>query len=261
MRRILVCLVLAGVLSAQETVLHSDVSRALDGMNALTWVLRAKAFRAMPDLVKVATPSAEEADRLKVGLIRLLSTENAAVNAPDTSNQDGAEEYEEYYASLISAVATLGDKRAVPALLGASPTGGLATRGVARFGDKALGPVVEQVESRDSQLVSGAVDVLREMLKMHTLTDPESHLRVKNALRAALARPEFDVRLSAIDAIEYLDDRDEFVPILQDLAEHDPFKLAEPSDKGSTVEVFVVRGDAARLLGKIANHETPSHKR
>jgi hypothetical protein len=244
-------------LAAQQESVHLTVSRTLEGMNARTWELRAKAFEEMPNVDDVGKRSLEEADRLKKGLILLLRTENAALKhqvAAEDVKRDRSEEYEEYYARLIGIVATLDDERAISALLAAAPTGSMATRGVARFGSKALGPVLEQVECQDVQLASGAVHVLREMLKMQTASDRDSHLLIKKVLRLALAHPEFQVRLSGIGAIEYLDDRREFVPMLRDLAEHDPFELDQPDNRGSIVGVFVVRVDAARLLRQIADH-------
>jgi hypothetical protein len=101
-------------------------------------------------------------------------------------------------------VADFNDERAIPALLGAAGTGGMATRGVARFGKKALDLTLKQTESRDADLANGAAFVIREMLEMHTVSDPDSHIRIKSALRSALARPEFEVREAAIGAIEYL---------------------------------------------------------
>jgi hypothetical protein len=60
-------------------------------------------------------------------------------------------------------------------------------------------------------------------------------------------------------AIEYLDDREEFVPLLKDVAEHDPVKLAgqRPDDGGDNGEFYPGRFHARQLLRKIANHEYP----
>jgi hypothetical protein len=55
-----------------------------------------------------------------------------------------------------------------------------------------------------------------------------------------------------------LDDREEFVPILKDLAERDSYKLAgQPNADGSTADFYAVREHATKLLHKIANHERP----
>lgn len=241
----------------QANIIRTDIGGIVDRMHSSLWIDRSKAFEGARRILRSGEPSPEEKDKLTLGLIDLLTVENAATmvsasaQAANDTEQGSIDEYEQYYASLIGAVANLGDGRAIRALLAATPIGGMATRGVARFGDRALDPVLGQVENRDPQLAAGAVDVLREMLKMHTLTDRDSYLRLKNGLRSALERPEFDVRMSAIGAIEYLSDREEFVPLLRDLAEHDPFNMSQPDSKGGTITVFVVREDAARLLRKI----------
>ncbi len=169
------------------------------------------------------------------------------------------EEESDYYSVLIGFVANLNDERAIPALLGAANTGGSATRGVARFGKRALDPTLVQVKSANADLAEGALWVIRDMLEFRLVSDPESHLRIKDALRSALRSSEFGVRVSAMGAIEYLDDRDEFVPLLKEVAEHDPVKIAgqRPDDGGDNGEFYPARFDARRLLRKIANHEQP----
>jgi hypothetical protein len=247
-----------GLAPAQQmAVVHPSVSSVLDRMSHPKWTERERAFEDATDLIASGKQTPADIDRLRLGVIQLLATENND-KVPAADERDG-EENSEYYASLIGFVANSGDERAIPSLLGATSTGGIAIRGVAQFGKKALGPTLEQVKSRDSKLASGAVFVIREMLQLGTVSDPDSHLQIKNALRFALASSEFVVRLSAIGAIECLDDREEFVPMLKEVAEHDPVKLAgqQPDDGGDNGEFYPARRDARRLLRKIANHESP----
>ncbi|MBZ5682709.1 MAG: hypothetical protein LAO24_21660 [Acidobacteriia bacterium] len=255
-----------GTATAQQSAsVHQNVSRALQKLHSQTWADRSKAFEeAAALLASKQTPG--DNDKLRVGLIQLLATENIQTkilanhhNADEDAEEKDTEEYSEYYANLIGAVADLKDERAVPSLLGAANTGGMATRGIARFGKKALNLVLEQASSRDPSLASGAVFVIREMLEMHTVTDPDSHQRMKNALRLALGSPDFGVRDSAIYAIEYLDDREEFVIVLNEVAEHDPFKLAgeKPDDSRDIGKLYPVRHHARSLLRKIAEHQPP----
>jgi len=241
-----------------------NIDAALSRMASPRWIDRSHGFA---DACRIAMSGKEvpgEREKFTSGLVKLLYVENAAAKVSsegprkgDDADQERNDEYEQYYASLIEVVAKLNDERAVPALLAAAPTGGMATRGIARFGDKAVAQVLDQVRDPDPQLAVGAVHVLREMLKMHTVSDPDLHRQIKAGLHFALSRPEFQVRLSAIGAIEYLDDRDEFVPVLTNLAENDPFKLVQPQGR-SSADIFVVRRDAARLLVKIEAHEVPA---
>jgi len=258
-------------------------------MKRATDTERSKAFDEAATLLASGKLPAADVDNLKLGLIQLLVTENNEIqsliaernrsvrtagatgqspasqrSADETADEAApsgteSEDLSEYYPELIGTVAALRDERAIPALLGAAPTGGMATRGVARFGRKALDAVLEQVKSQDSELASGAIFVLRDMLEFRTANDPDSRLRIKNALRSALASPDSGVRYSAVGAIEYLDDREEFVPTLKDLAEHDPDKLAgQLLFDGTIGDAYFVRQIAKRLLLSIANHEPPA---
>ena len=226
---------------------------------------REKAFGEAGGLLRSDTTKSQDADRLQLAIIELLVRENrkdakAKVGAKEAPRADGVgEEESDYYSGLIGFVADLNDPRAIPALLGAANTGGMATRGVARFGKRALDPTLIQAKSDNADLAEGAVWVIRDMLEYRLVTDPESVRRIKGTLRSALRSSEFGVRLSAMGAIEYLDDREEFVPLLKGVAEHDPVKLAgqRPDDGGDNGEFYPGRFDARRLLRKIANHEQP----
>jgi HEAT repeat protein len=242
----------------QASADHEKISTALHAMESESWTDRSKAYQESAAFLASGKEASEDADRLRVGLIKLLATENVQTRilAKQDASEDETEEYSQYYASLVGAVADLKDERAIPSLLGAAYSGGMATQGVARFGKTALNPVLEQVTSRDANLASGAVWVIREMLAMHTVADPDSRLRMENALKVALSSPNFGVRDSALYAIEYLDNREEFVPMLNDIAEHDPFKRSDGG--GDSGDIYPVRHHARSLLRKIAEHEPPA---
>ena len=134
----------------------------------------------------------------------------------------------------------------------------MATRGVARYGKKALNQVLQQVSGRDPGLASGALFVIRDMLEFRLVSDPDSLLKIKNALRSALVRKEFEVRESALWVIEYLADREEFVPTIKEIAEHDPLTLpGKPDDGGDGGKFYPLRQNARRSLRMIANHQWP----
>jgi len=98
-------------------------------------------------------------------------------------------------------------------------------KAVAAFGQRALDPVIEQLGSPDPMVRSSALFTLRNMLRMRTLDLPQSQARVVSVVHVSLEDPEFMVRSSAISVVEFLDNRQEFVPVLQKLAESDPAKL------------------------------------
>lgn len=246
------------LVAAQEgTAVHSAVSGFLDGANVEKWTEREKAFTEMPAIVEVEKQEPAEAERLKVGLIHLLVVENADVQrAKQTGTRFTTEEHSDYYGNLIGAVAELHDERAIPALLGAITTGGMASRGLASFGDKAFASVLNRIKDPDPMVRSSVLFTVRNMLRMHTIKNPASQAGIADVVRSSLADPEFGVRDSAISVIEYLDKRGEFVPALEDLAHTDPIKLPGKPDDGGDGDVFYpVRQHARRVLRKIANHE------
>lgn len=251
-------------LPAQQTdTAHPAVSSVLEGMKSKSWTEREKGFGEAADLLGSAETSAKDVDRLRLGIIQLLVHEDngGLKEADDVTAENYGEGYgegkSEYYAGLIEFVAALNDERAIPALLGAAGSGGIATRAVARFGKNALVPTLEQVKSGDSDSATGALHVIRDMLEFGFVSDPASLLRVKGSLRLALASPEYRVRENAMGTIEHLADRQEFVPILQDIAEHDPYKSPYNLGGGSEEDQYRVRRRARLLLRKIANNEQP----
>ena len=260
-------------LCAQQTsTTYPSVSSILARMNSASRTEREKAFGEAGERLGSGTTGAKDADRLRLGIIQLLVRENneglrerdevkqvsPAPLAGEVREEEG-EEDSDYYSVLIGFVANLNDERAIPALLGAADAGGIATGGVARFGKRALEPTLVQVKSANADLAEGALWVIRDMLELRSVSDPESHLRIKDALRSALGSPEFGVRLSAMGAIEYLDDRSEFVPLLKEVAAHDPVKIAgqRPDDGGDNGEFYPARFHARQLLLEIANQEQP----
>jgi len=185
-----------------------------------------------------------QADRIKLGLIKLLQADDDAVRdvkaAPGTYSEDDSE----HYAQAIDLVASLNDERAIPALVGALPTGGMATDGVLKYAGKALGPVLARLHDPDPLMRSAAVSTAIAVWKQ--MNDAPSHARIREMIRTSLADPAFTVRSSALWAIDGLDDAAEFVPALQAMAEHDPFTL--PSESR-----YPLRDEAKQLLAKIAS--------
>lgn len=228
----------------------ADVPTTLALMHGKSWTERDAGFKAATNRLQSRNETPQDTDRLRSGLIQLLVTES---HRQDPVAESDLDEYSNYFGDLIGAVSDLKDPRAIPALLGVANSGGMATRGLAYFGKAALDAVLEQVKGPNVALASGALFVIRDMLEYRTAIDPDSSTKIANALRASLSSPEWRIRLSSIDVIEYFDNRTEFVPILADMAANDPFEFQGQGSAG-----YPVRSAAQSLLAKIGKHEPPA---
>ena len=243
---------------------HPTVSGVMQGMKSPKWGQRLEAFGEAAELLASSDTSPKDADLLRLGIIRLLSHENkGGLKEPDDVKAENygegyGEDKSEYYAGIIEFVASFNDERAIPALLGAAGSGGMATRAVARFGKKALDPTLAQVQGKDPRLADDALFVIRDMLEFGLVTDPQCLLRIRNAVRSALDAEDSGLRDTAVYLVEYLDNREEFAPKLKNIADHDPAKLPnQPKADGSVGDFYFVRASARRSLQQIENHERP----
>jgi HEAT repeat protein len=162
--------------------------------------VREAAFYQLPPM------TASSSDQLKLALIGLLSTETAYENsdAYPVVDDDPGEDYGEYYASLIGAVVSLNDPRAIPPLVDVINTGGMATNAIAGFGTAALTPVLGKLADSDPTVRNGAVLVLKTMLQANAIPDEASQLAVQTALQKASADSDYFVSLSAKEALSLL---------------------------------------------------------
>ena len=254
LRKLIVAICIAGSLTiglkARET---SDVSALLRKMTSPSWTVRRGAFEQSSRLFAAGNLAPDAADELREGIVNLLALENQRMPGANLNS----EEHSEYYAELIDYVSRLNDERAIPALLGASCTGGMAIRGAARFGARALDPTLKEVLSGSSQRAHCAIYVLQKLLEVHTFKDRASLERIRDALGTSLHSPDHWVRQAAVWAVLFLDDREEFVPILKDIAEHDPYKRRGQAENGTASDGYPVRKLAASVLHDIAEHTPP----
>jgi len=131
----------------------------------------------------------------------------------------------------------------------------MAQRGILRFGDKALQPVLEQLKSSDALVRASALGMATAILEGKN--DPAAHALVLNLLRASLKDPGPVVRRHAVRQIDCLADRQGFVPVLGEIAKTDPDKLpGRADDGGDEGQFYPVRADARRALRHIQNNQT-----
>ncbi len=249
-------------LTAQEMSHTPSTSDMLVGMKSSKWIDRSKAFEQASEALASERLSSNDSERLKLAIIQLLMKENDLANIPDDEQAKWSAklakgevetEDEEYYPSLISFVVGINDERAIPALIGAMPYASDATGALLRFGNKALGPILEQLKSRNALLRISALEMAITMEGQNELVSPA---RIREMLRSALNDPDSGVRGHAVNEIACLDDRQDFVPILEKVAKTDPVHYKGREDDGVDGDQFYpVRFDARRALRQIKNHE------
>ncbi len=261
----------AGIAGAQQSAsLDSRVSATLDRMNKDDLHTREAAFNDMMTLIgeeqKQATEPGraaaltsflkqhpEQADRIKLGLIQLLKADNVDFQgaAPGTYTEDDTE----HYAEVVNVVSALKDERAIPVLVGAMATGGMAQQAIFQYGDKALDPVLEQLKSSDPLAQSQALRMSFALLAERG--DPASEAKIRELILAYVKAPLEPSRRIAVQEIGCLEDRQNFVPLLKEIAKTDPEKRpGKALDGGDADGFYPVRADARRVLRDIQNNKT-----
>lgn len=242
-------------------------------MNGSNLNEREKAFDDASKLLASHNTVASDIESLRLGTIQLLIGENARNNISDeemaklaasascgngTDNCEGAEEEDDpstdYMHRLIATVAGFNDERAIPALAGTVGWDDNVTKALLAFGDKALGPVIDQLKSRNSSLRIRALDTAITILEARN--DAASQVRIRELIRSSLNDHRPIVRTHVVRKIDCRKDRQDFVPLLQEVAKTDPFKLPGKADDGGDGDQFYpVRADARRALRHIQNNE------
>jgi hypothetical protein len=195
----------------------------------------------------------QQANEVKLSLIKLLKTEdNTFVARTNAKPGTYTEEDGEYYAQVIDTVSSLDDERVIPALVGAITTGGMAQRGLLKYGDKALVPVLDQLKNPDALVRATALGTGIKLLEKHN--DLASHVHITDLILSSLRDSDGVVRGHAVREIDCLADREDFLSALQQIAKADPDKLPGKSlDGGDGDEFYPVRYDARRVLRDIQN--------
>ncbi len=205
----------------------------------------------------------EEAQNVRLGLIRLLERENAEMKAFDvrfkkTGQLIGQDYDTDYYANVIAAVASLKDLRSINALLGAITTGDMAMRTLAELAPSSLKPVLLQLKDEEPLVRSSALDVLRLMISgphKEKVSKPASLAKIKRAFWRGASDPEDVVRVAAVAGLAALGDADA-MPLLQKIAESDPSFYPEQGRKR-----FWVREEALKALTELKSKLPPQHKK
>jgi hypothetical protein len=266
----MVGLMLSAVLSAQAAPSGTDqLSSILVRMKDRDLHNREAAFNDMMALISEGQKQATEpdraaaltsffkqhpgqADRMKLGLIQLLKADNVDFQgaAPQTYTEDDME----HYAEVVNVVSSLKDERAIPALVGAMATGGMAQQAIFDYGDKALAPVLERLKSSDALVQSQALMMSFALLAERG--DAAAQAEIRELILAYVKAPLEPSRRIAVKEIDCLEDRQNFVPLLEEIAKTDPEKQeGKPLDGGDNDQFYPVRYDARRVLRHIKNNQ------
>jgi hypothetical protein len=195
----------------------------------------------------------EQSEQIKRGLINLLAVENEIFISGEPGSR--TEDDGEYYAEVIDTVASLHDDRAIPALVGAMSTGGMAVSGLMKYGDKAIPPVLEKLKSPDAFVRASALRTSVDLLQASKA--PGAQEQLHQVLLSSLQDKSYAIRSLAVLNIGCLDDRQKFVPLLEQIAKTDPAKSPglKPLDGGDNGELYPVRYDARLVLREIASNK------
>jgi len=272
------CLFLALVffpvaIAQQPPSLDSKISAILVRMKGKNLLVREKAYDDLMEVLaserehapagtsanvfsNLASQHPDQSDRVRLALIQLLEWENELFISPkDVEHSHYTERDSEHYADLITTVSIMYDERAIPALVGAMTTGGIATRGLLYFGDKALDPITEQLKSPNTLVRSSALALSISLLEDRK--DPASHKRAMDLIRLYLNDSDAVVRNEAVRDVECVGERREFVSALEQIAKTDSFKLpGKALDGGDGEEFYPVRYSARRVLRDIKDNKT-----
>jgi hypothetical protein len=248
------------------------IDAVLSGLNGGSWEKRCDAFYHLlgyesyakwdgrTDLIPsklagVFSAHPEGENELKLALIKLLSTENATVEAQNEefkrTRKTLTEDYTNYYGDLIAAVAGLKDSRALDSLVGAMGTGGMATGALAEFGQISLDPIIAKLRSADPFVRAAATRTLQVIVQPEyriEFGDDVSHQKIKSALLRAATDSDGGVRLAAATGLALIPDTD-VIAMLKKLASSDQAKLPGQADGGG--DFYPVRQAAKRALASI----------
>jgi hypothetical protein len=193
-----------------------------------------------------------------------MGSSSVSIQLPKADNADFQHENEppgayteddmEHYAEVVNVVSSSNDERAIPVLVSAISTGGMAQQAIFQYGDKALPPVLEQLNSSDLLAQSSALQMSFALLAKRG--DPVALAQIRELILAYVKAPSGATRRIAVQEIDCLDDRQSCVPLLEEIAKTDPQKLGgKPLDGGDHNQFYPVRVDARRVLSHIKNRE------
>jgi hypothetical protein len=188
------------------------------------------------------------ADRLKTAFIETLALEQKQHSGSQTNAGDFDDDY---YRSLVFDVASINDPRALPLLVKELSTGDLVGHAVARFGTRAIPPLIEEGDNipDDERNRSSCPGVLTELLQTKTVTveaNPVDYGMIRAAALHWASVPISEMRDANVLLLEQINDPGT-VDALRRLAASDPESTRGPDG----VVHYFVRESAQAALDRL----------
>jgi hypothetical protein len=224
-------LLLSGIARAQ-TISDSAISNLITQFSSSDVNVRTAAFYGLLDLAPpvaatsysvppqatsvLQNVSPQTAEQIRLGLIALLATENGYVD-PYWQPTDGpglTEDYTDYYADVVAAVASLNDTRSIGSLAGALRSGDTPRSALAAFRDSSIDQLLLQLVNIDNLVQFSTVIAMEEMLDPANFPNLSAGTigKLRQGFTQALQSADPDVASEATQALAKLSSLADTVP-------------------------------------------------
>ncbi len=200
-----VCLVVATTpLPAQRASVQATVQRMRSDVDSVRmhafYELIGRGPNAGARIRAVLEANPGDKEGIATALIAALERANRPPAKPPSYSD--AEAFAEYHGDLIWAVGELHDQRAIPALMGALETGGLAQRAIASFGPRVIPELQRALGAESSsRRVAATMTLVRMAGDPKAVPDPSSRSAIRKGLLQAFADENRFVRQGAMSGL------------------------------------------------------------
>jgi len=203
-----------------------------------------------------------EFERIKIFNELIKKPGRIEENVPKELLYINSEEYGMYWVYLCKIVGKSGDLKVLPLLVNTH----LDSSVLIEFGDLAVEPVINVLKTADNPTRrTSAISVLRDFLKDKEegyVASGEARDKIKRALIEAISEKDHWTRGALVKSLGDSGDRD-FIPVLEKVAESDPYKVERDPIPGVDKDVppgkkvirYPVRNDAKKALEKLKGKE------
>jgi len=204
----------------------------------------------------------KEVERIKIFNELIKKSGRIEEKVPKELLYINSEEYGMYWVYLCRIVGKSGDLRVLSLLVDYH----LDSQVLIGYGELAVEPVINVLKTADNPTRKvSAIRVLRDFLKEKEegyVARGEARQKIEKAMIDAVSDKEQWIRSSAVRALGESGDKD-FIPILEKVAESDPYKIERDPIPGVDKDVppgkkvirYPIRNDAKKALEKLRGKE------